>query len=107
MEAPRASDWLRSEQRFLQEAVSRASTAMQTGSDTLRECQERLRRLERENTELRENVEKLKVEVMAAVVYGELPYDGPKGTTRPAWVPFGNALKQDEARSIARERNSR
>jgi hypothetical protein len=79
---------------------------MQTGSDALRECQEWLRRLERENTELRENVEKLKVEVMAAVVYEQIPYDGPEGTTRPAWVPFGNSLKQDEARSIVRERNS-
>lgn len=56
MERPRVSDWLRNEQRFLQEAMQRACAAMQEGSVTAREAHERIKFLERENKELREKL---------------------------------------------------
>lgn len=42
------------------------------------------------------------IEDAAKLIYERLPYDGPPGTTKPAWVPFGNSLKQVEAREMAR-----
>jgi hypothetical protein len=40
------------------------------------------------------------VEEIARAVYDAMPYDGPGA--KPAWVPRGNSLKQDDARAIAR-----
>jgi hypothetical protein len=37
----------------------------------------------------------------AQEIYEAMPYDGPDGA-KPAWVPFGNSDKQDEARRYAR-----
>lgn len=41
------------------------------------------------------------VELAAEAIYDLMPFDEPHGT-KPAWVPRGNSLKQDEARSYAR-----
>jgi hypothetical protein len=43
------------------------------------------------------------VEKRAREIYDRFAYDGPPGTTKPSWAPRGNGLKQDEARSIARQ----
>lgn len=42
------------------------------------------------------------VETRAKEIYDGFVYDGPEGTTKPAWTPGGNGLKQDEARFAAR-----
>lgn len=42
------------------------------------------------------------VETLAKVFYDQFVYDGPAGTTKPAWTPGGNGTKQDEARREAR-----
>lgn len=52
---PQVVDWLRGEQRFLQEALQRACAAMQEGCTSLREAHERIKILERENADLRKN----------------------------------------------------
>jgi hypothetical protein len=41
------------------------------------------------------------VETLAQKFYAKFPYDGAGG--KPTWVKYGNSLKQDEARSAARE----
>lgn len=43
---------------------------------------------------------KAAVEKRAEQVYDAMPYDG--SDAKPAWVPGGNSLKQDEARQLAR-----
>jgi len=40
------------------------------------------------------------VEFRAAEIYAILEYNGPG--TKPAWMPYGNSTKQDEARQQAR-----
>lgn len=42
------------------------------------------------------------VEARAEEIYRTFCYDGPPGTTKPAWTPGGNGMKQDEARDLAR-----
>jgi hypothetical protein len=42
------------------------------------------------------------VEKRAKEIYEAFEYDGPIGTTKPAWEPGGNSTKQDQARRIAR-----
>jgi hypothetical protein len=44
----------------------------------------------------------LPVERRAKEIYDSFEYDGSFGTTKPAWTPSGNGIKQDEARSLAR-----
>lgn len=41
------------------------------------------------------------IEEAAKAIFDLMPYDGPLGTQRPAWVPHGDSLKQDEARRYA------
>lgn len=43
------------------------------------------------------------VELLAQKLYERFDYDGPSGTTKPAWTPHGNGTKQDEARNLARK----
>lgn len=43
-----------------------------------------------------------KLDEMARKIYAQMPYDGPSGTAKPAWVPGGNSLKQDKAREYVR-----
>lgn len=55
--------------------------------------------------EMREHERKYctpEIEAAAKLIYEQLPYDGPAGTAKPAWVPFGNSMKQAEARQMAR-----
>lgn len=55
--------------------------------------------------EMREHERKYRtaeVEAAAKLIYEQLPYDGPPDTAKPAWVPWGNSEKQDEARQAAR-----
>lgn len=49
-----------------------------------------------------ENRQYAPVETRAKEIYDGFVYDGPEGTTKPAWTPGGNGLKQDEARFAAR-----
>lgn len=42
-----------------------------------------------------------RVEDAARAIYDAMPYDEPG--VKPAWVPHGNSIKQDEARARARE----
>lgn len=51
-------------------------------------------------------IERLRLEIIAIGIYDKMAYDGPAGTAKPAWVPFGNSLKQDEARQIARDESA-
>lgn len=41
------------------------------------------------------------VERRAKEIYDGFKYDGPG--TKPAWLPHGNGIKQDDARSLARK----
>jgi hypothetical protein len=43
------------------------------------------------------------VELLAQKLYERFDYDGPPGTSKPAWAPHGNGTKQDEARNLARK----
>lgn len=43
------------------------------------------------------------VELLAQKIYERFDYDGPPGTTKPAWTPHGNGTKLDEARTLARK----
>lgn len=54
-----------------------------------------------------DEIERLRIEIAAIGIYDKLPYDGPAGTAKPAWIPFGNSLKQDEARQQAGEQINR
>ena len=42
------------------------------------------------------------VETRAKAIYAGFVYDGPPGTSKPAWVERGNGTKQDQARMQAR-----
>jgi hypothetical protein len=44
-----------------------------------------------------------RVELRAHVIYDDLPYSGWK-EQKPAWVPGGNSMMQDEARRVARNK---
>ena len=44
-----------------------------------------------------------RAEAIAKAIYDVMPFDGPSHKTKPAWVENGNSLKQDEARSLARQ----
>jgi hypothetical protein len=46
------------------------------------------------------------VEAEAQRIYEAMEYGGPPNTSKPAWTPRGNSLKQDEARRLARAARS-
>jgi hypothetical protein len=47
-------------------------------------------------------VEEEQIEQRAQAIYDAMPFDGVGAREKPAWVPQGNSLKQDEARQLAR-----
>ncbi len=47
--------------------------------------------------------EEAAIEARAEAIYAEMPFDGVGAKEKPAWVPRGNSLKQDEARRMARD----
>lgn len=48
-------------------------------------------------------VEEERIEQRAQAIYDAMAFDGVGASEKPAWVPHGNSLKQDEARQLARD----